>query len=43
MPASMISAEMGGKAKVTGRSIAMVAGGPSPGQHADSGAEKNSN
>ena len=31
MPASMIRAEIGGKTNVIGRSMAMVAVGPSPG------------
>ena len=41
MPASMISAEIGGKANVTGSSMAMVAVGPRPGNTPISGAEKN--
>ena len=40
MPASMMSAETGGRLNVIGSSMAMVASGPMPGQHADQRAEE---
>ena len=40
MPASMIRADTGGRAKVVGSRMAMVWTGPMPGQHPDQGADQ---